>query len=163
MCVGFPTLEHATYSCPCQKHGSQCCHAVRETSPRKGEKGWEGRRRYHINIGLPTQTDTWLSGWTALCCHRVSETYRWKQEMLIGRNNVLSLDSVWKEDGQRFDRFYVTICTNAMQLQLQFIIYFFPASSGFHYHTHVFRSLFRVFYALRTVHITPVTSHRHVP
>jgi hypothetical protein len=25
MCVGFPTLEHATYSCPCQKQGSQCC------------------------------------------------------------------------------------------------------------------------------------------
>jgi hypothetical protein len=27
MFVRFPTLEDATYSCPCQKHGSQCCHA----------------------------------------------------------------------------------------------------------------------------------------
>jgi len=39
MFVGFPTLEHATYSCPCEKHGSQCCHAVRETFPRKDETG----------------------------------------------------------------------------------------------------------------------------
>jgi hypothetical protein len=78
MFVGFPTLEHATYSCPCQNQGSQCCHAVRETSPRKDERGWEGRSRYHINMGLPTHTYTWLSGLTPLCCHRVSETYRWK-------------------------------------------------------------------------------------
>jgi len=35
MFVGFPTLEHATYICPCEKHGSQCCHAVCETFPRK--------------------------------------------------------------------------------------------------------------------------------
>jgi hypothetical protein len=48
-----------------------------------------------------------------------------------------------------------------MQLQLQFIIYFLPVSSGFHFHTHAFRSLFRVFYALRIVHITPVASHEH--
>jgi hypothetical protein len=81
----------------------------------------------------------------------------------MGRKNVLSLDSVRKENGRRFDRFYVIICTNAMQLQLQFIIYFLPVSSGFHFHTHVFRSLFRVFYALRTVHITPVTSHHFAP
>jgi peptidyl-tRNA hydrolase len=46
MSVGFPTLEHATYSCPCEKHGSQCCHAVGETFPRKDETGFEGRRRY---------------------------------------------------------------------------------------------------------------------
>jgi len=51
MFVGFPTLEHATYSCPFEKHGSQCCHAVRETFPRKDETGWEGRRRFHINTG----------------------------------------------------------------------------------------------------------------
>jgi hypothetical protein len=76
---------------------------------------------------------------------------------------VLSLDSVRKEDGRRFGRFYIIICTNAMQLQLQFIIYFLLVSSGFHFHTHVFRSLCRVFYALRTVHITPVTSHQYAP
>ena len=51
MFVGFPTLEHATYSCPCEKHGSQCCHAVRETFPRKDETGSEGRRRFHVNTG----------------------------------------------------------------------------------------------------------------
>jgi hypothetical protein len=59
---------------------------------------------------------------------------------------------------KRLDRLDV-----AIQLQLQFIIYFLPVSSGFYFHTHAFRSLFRVFYALRTVHITPVTSHQHAP
>jgi hypothetical protein len=82
---------------------------------------------------------------------------------LIRRKSVLSLDSVRKEDGQKFDRFYVIICTNAMQLQVQFIIYFLHVSSGFHFYTHAFRSLIRVFYALRTVHITPVTSHQYAP
>jgi len=78
MFVGFPTLEHATCSCPCEKHGSQCCLAFRETSPRKDETGLEGRRRYHINTGASdTDTHTWLSGLAALCCHPVSETYRW--------------------------------------------------------------------------------------
>ena len=74
---------------------------------------------------------------------------------------MLSLDSVRKEDGRKLDRFYVIICTNAIQLQVQFIIYFLPVSSGFHFHTHAFRSLLRVFYALRTVHVTPATSHQH--
>jgi hypothetical protein len=80
---------------------------------------------------------------------------------LIRRKKVLSIDSARKEDGRRFNRFYVIICTNAMQLQVQFIIYFLPVSSGFHFYTHAFRSLFRVFYALRTVHITPVTTHQY--
>jgi hypothetical protein len=56
MFVGFPTLEHATYSCQCEKHESQCCHAVRETFPRKDETGRGGRRRY-INTGA-SDTDT---------------------------------------------------------------------------------------------------------
>jgi len=50
-----------------------------------------------------------------------------------------------------------------MQLQVQFIIYFLPVSSGFHFHTHAFRSLLRVLYALRTVYVTPVTSQQHAP
>jgi hypothetical protein len=49
MFVVFPTLEHATYSCPCEKHGSQCCHTVCETFPRKYETGFEGQRRFHVN------------------------------------------------------------------------------------------------------------------
>jgi len=58
MFVGFLTLEHAT----CEKHGSQCCRAVRETFPRKDETGREGRRRY-INTGA-SDTDTRDSqGW----------------------------------------------------------------------------------------------------
>jgi hypothetical protein len=48
-------------------------------------------------------------------------------------------------------------------MQVQFIIYFLFVSSGFHFHTHAFRSLLRVFYALRKVHVTPVTLHRHAP
>jgi len=76
---------------------------------------------------------------------------------------VLSVDSVRKEDGRRLDRFYVIICANAMQLQVQFIIYFLPVSSGFHFHTHAFRSLLRVFYALRTVEVMPVTSQQQAP
>jgi hypothetical protein len=39
MFVGFPTLEHATYSCPCEKYGSQSCHAVCEIFPRKDKTG----------------------------------------------------------------------------------------------------------------------------
>jgi len=74
---------------------------------------------------------------------------------------VLSLDSVRKEDGRKLDRFFVIICINATQLQVQFIIHFLPISSGFHFHTHAFRSLLCVFYALRTVHVTSVTSHQH--
>jgi hypothetical protein len=48
-------------------------------------------------------------------------------------------------------------------LQVQLIIHFHPVSSGFHFHTHAFRSLLHIFYALRTVHITPVTSHQQAP
>jgi hypothetical protein len=68
-----------------------------------------------------------------------------------------------KEDEQRLDRFYVIICKNAKLLQVQFIIHFLSVSSGFHFHTHAFPSLLRVFYALRTVHVTPVTSHQLAP
>jgi len=39
MFLGFPTFEHATYICPCEKHGSQCCLAVHKTLPRKDEIG----------------------------------------------------------------------------------------------------------------------------
>ena len=63
MFVGFPTLEHATYSCPCEKHGSQCCHTVGETFPRKDETGRGGRRRY-INTGAAdTDTTRDSQGW----------------------------------------------------------------------------------------------------
>jgi hypothetical protein len=162
MFVGFPILEHATYSCPCQKHGSQCYHAVRKTSPRKDERGWEGRRRYHMNTGA-SDTDTHATlrvGSTVLSSHwRNISVKGWQR--LIRRKNVLSLDSVRKEDGRSFDRFYVIIFINAMQVQ--FIIYFLPVSSGFHFYTHAFHSLSRIFYALRTVHITPVTSHQYMP
>jgi len=70
MFVGFPTLEHATYSCPCEKHGSQCCHAFRETSPRREETGCEGRRMYHTNTGA-SDTDKHVTlrvGSTVLSC-----------------------------------------------------------------------------------------------
>jgi hypothetical protein len=76
---------------------------------------------------------------------------------------VLSLDSVRKEDGRKLDKFFVIICINGVQLQMQLIIQFLLVSSGFHFHTHAFRSLLRVFFALRTVHVTPVTSHQHAP
>jgi len=38
-----------------------------------------------------------------------------------------------------------------MQLQVQFISHFHPVSSGFHFHTHAFCSLLRVFIAQPTV------------
>ena len=41
-----------------------------------------------------------------------------------------------------------------MQLQLQFMIHFLPAPSGFHIYTLAFRSLLRVVYALRTAQDT---------
>jgi len=37
---------------------------------------------------------------------------------------------------------------------LQFLIHLLPVSSGFHFYTHAFRSLLRVFYALPIVHDT---------
>jgi hypothetical protein len=57
------------------KHGSQCCHALYKTFPRKDETGWEGRRRY-INTGA-SDTDTCDSQGWQLCVVIVSETYRW--------------------------------------------------------------------------------------
>jgi hypothetical protein len=150
MSVGFPTLEHATYSCPCEKHGSQCCLAVRETFPRKDETVWEGRRRY-INTGA-SNTDTHVtlsvgstvlpSLWRNISLERRERLERWK--------NVLSVDRKRKKDGRRLDRFYVIICINAMQLRVQFISHFLSVSSGFHFHTHAFYSLLRVFIAQTT-------------
>jgi hypothetical protein len=64
-------------------------------------------------------------------------------------------------DGLKLDRFYVIICINATQLQEQFIIHFLLVSSGFYFHTHVFRSLLRIFYELPTVHVTSVTLHQY--
>jgi hypothetical protein len=139
----------------------QCCHAFRETFPRKDKTGWEGQRRY-ITQGPPTQTRTWLSGLAALssCWRNISLEWR---ERLRRWKNVLSVDRKWKKDGRMLDRFYVIICMNAMQLQVQFISHFLPISSGFHFHTHSFRSLLRVFITQHTVHITSVTSHQHAP
>jgi hypothetical protein len=74
---------------------------------------------------------------------------------------VLPLDSLRKKDGRRLDRFYIIICMNTTQLQVQFVIHFLSVSSGFHFHTHAFRSLLRVFCALTTMHVTPVTSHQY--
>ena len=67
------------------------------------------------------------------------------------------------EGGRTKVRFFIIICINATQLQVQFIIHFLPVSSGFHSYTHAFRSLLRVFYALRTVPVTSVMSHQHAP
>ena len=76
---------------------------------------------------------------------------------------MLSVDRKRKKDGRMLDRFYVIICMNAMQLQVQFISHFLPVSSGFHFHTHAFHSLLRVFITQHTVHITSMTSHQHAP
>jgi hypothetical protein len=70
-----------------------------------------------------------------------------RRESLRRWKNVLSIDRVRKMDGRRLDRFYVIVCINAMQLQVQFISHFLPVSSGFHFHTHTFHSLLRVFNA----------------
>jgi len=70
---------------------------------------------------------------------------------------VLSVDRERKKDGRRFDRFYVIICIIATQLQ--FIIHLLPVSSGFHFCTHAFRSLLRVFYALPTVNCRLLQYH----
>jgi len=79
---------------------------------------------------------------------------RW--ERLRRWKPVLSVDRERKKDGRRLDRFYVIICINAMQLQVQFISHFLPVSSGFHLYTQAFRSLFRVFIAQPTVRdVTP--------
>jgi hypothetical protein len=125
--------------------------------------GSEGRRRYHINTRA-SDTDTHVTlgvGSTVLSSRQRNISLEWR-ERLRRRKNVLSLDSV-RKDGRMLDSFYVIICTNAMHLQVQFIIYSLPVLSGFHFHTHAFRSLLRAFYALRTVHVTPVTSHQLAP
>jgi hypothetical protein len=69
---------------------------------------------------------------------------------------VLSIDRERKKDGRRLDRLYVIICINTMQLQVQFVSHIHPISSGFHFHTHAFRSLLRVLIAQPTVpDVTP--------
>jgi hypothetical protein len=68
----------------------------------------------------------------------------------VERANVLSLDRVRKKDGRRLDRFYVIICMNATQLQVQFIIHFLPVSPGFHFHTH-----------MHSVHFSAFSVHYH--
>jgi hypothetical protein len=73
-----------------------------------------------------------------------------RRERLRRWRNVLSVDRERKKDGRRLDRFYVTICITAMQLQEQFISHFLPVSSGFHFHTHAFHLLLRVFIAQPT-------------
>jgi hypothetical protein len=163
MFVGFPTLEHVTYSCPCEKYGSQCCHAFRETFPRKDETGWEGRRRY-INTGA-SDTDTHVTlrvGSTVLSSRQRNISLE-RQEWLRKWKNVLFVGRERKKDGRTLDRFYVIICINAMQLQVQFISHFLPVSSVCHFYTHAFRSLLRVFIAQPAVRVTSVTSHQHAP
>jgi hypothetical protein len=168
MFVGFLTLQHATYSCPCEKHGSQCCHAIYKTFPRKDETGWERRRRFHVNTGASdththTHTHTRDSQGSQHCVviplakHLAGTTGRLRR-----RKNVLSLDSIRKEDGRKLDRIFIIICINAMQLQVQFIIHFLPVSSGFSFHTHALHSFLRVFNALCTVHIRDVTPTRDI-
>jgi len=79
-----------------------------------------------------------------------------RRERLRRWKNVLSIDRERKKDGRRLDRLYVIICITAMQLQVQFISHFHPVSSGFHFHTHAFRSLLRVSTAKPTVRdVTP--------
>jgi len=56
-----------------------------------------------------------------------------------------------RKDRRMLDTFYVIIGINAMQLQVQFISHFLPVSSGFHFHTHAFHSLLRVFVAQPSV------------
>jgi hypothetical protein len=41
-----------------------------------------------------------------------------RRKRLRRLKNVLSLDSVWKKDGSRLDRFHVIICIIAMQIIL---------------------------------------------
>jgi len=71
---------------------------------------------------------------------------------------VLSVDRELKKDRQRLARFYVIICINVMQLQVQFVSHFLPISSGYHFHTHAFHSVLHVFIAQSTTvpDVTPV-------
>jgi hypothetical protein len=165
MYVGFPTLEHATYSCPCEKHGSQCCHAVYETFPRKEEKVWEGRRKYHINTGLSdTDKQRDSQGWQHCVviplAKRIAET---TGKVEKAKECVVPRQSSEGRTDESSIGFTLSFVQMQCKLQVQFILYLLPVSSGFHFHTHACRSLLRVFYALRTVHITPVTPHQHAP
>jgi hypothetical protein len=156
MFVGFPTLKHATYICPCEKHGSHCRHAIHKTFPRKDDNGWEGRRRY-INTGASdTDTHVTLRVGSTVLSSRYRNILLELRERLRRWKHVLSVDRERKKDGRRLDRFYVIICINAMKLQVQFISHFLSISSGFHFQTHAFRSLLCIFIAQPTVHdVTP--------
>jgi len=145
MFVGLPTLEHAT--CPCEKHGSQCCHAICETFPRKDEAGWVGRR-FHVSMGSSdTRTHTGATcrvGGTVLSSRQQNVSL----ERLRRWRSVLSVDREQKKDGRRLDKLCVITFRNATQLQVQFIIHFLPVSTGFHFHMHsVHFSVFSVHYA----------------
>ena len=66
MFVVFPTVEHATYSCPCEKHGSQCCHAVHKTYSCPCQKhGSQCCHAVHKTYSCPCQKHG------SQCCHAV--------------------------------------------------------------------------------------------
>jgi len=146
---------------------AMCCHAVWKSFPREDETGWEGRRRLHLNTeASDTHTHTHIHvtlrvGSNVLSC-RLRNISLERRERLRRRKNVLSLDSVGKKDGRKVDRVFryhlykrnAIASTIHYSLPSRLIRFPFP-------HTHAFRSLLRVFYALGTVHVTSVTSHQN--
>jgi hypothetical protein len=123
---------------------------------------WEGQRRYINTEASNTDTHVTLRVGSTVLSSRWRNTSLERRERFRRWRNVLSVARK-RKDGQMLGKFYVTICMNAMQLQVQFITHFLPLTSGFHFHTHAFRSLLRIFITQPTVHITSVTSHKHTP
>ena len=72
-----------------------------------------------------------------------------RRKRLRRLKNVSSVDSVRKKVRQ-VSRYYL-YNYNAVAIAIHYSL---PVSSGFHIHTHAFRSLLRVVYALPTVHDT---------
>jgi len=62
MFVGFPTLEHATYICPCEKHGSVLSYRSQNIS-QKGRNRLRGSKKVYKHRGFRHRHTRDSQGW----------------------------------------------------------------------------------------------------
>ena len=151
MLVGFPNLEHATYSCPCEQHGSVLSCPSRNIS-QKGRNRVRRSNKVYKHRGFRHTCD--CQGWQHCLVIPLAKHFTERRERLGRWKNVLSVDRERKKDRQRLDRLYVIICINAMQLQVQFISHFHPS-----HQVSIFTHTHSIHFSAFSLHNTPCTSH----
>ena len=86
------------------------CHS-RNISQKGGNRLRRSKNVSYKHWGFRNRHTRDSQGWQ----HCVVIPLAKRRERLRRRKNVLSLDSIRKEDGRMLDRFYVIICINVMQ------------------------------------------------